>query len=342
MKLKDLIKQNKEKTERWLIENLLPRGELAILYAPTDYYKTFISLLIAAEIITGGDKLGASQRGRVLIWSVEPTWEDFYPRLQGLVMASYQEHKELILENLEASFDSKDLTRGYYEYDPHFDKKQVRTGEYDDHSWEWKWVPYETSWNEAGADIYEDEIKLLIIDTLSTSLGTKSINDDSAIRVVIKNLKELIHEDLTILVIAHSSFKNPSKGLMGSSILKNDFPTILKIRKKKNGQMEIYRENMKCKAKGTSIPFKMRDIVVGKTEMIYPDIGLSVDEFDDVIISQFEDGLTKEEIRENTKEMGLGNTKTDKSFTVSFHRRWKRLIDTGFITDEKQGNKTGF
>ena len=74
--------------------------------------------------------------------------------------------------------------------------------------------------------------------------------------------------------------------------------------------------------------------------MIYPDIGLSVDEFDDVIISQFEDGLTKEEIRENTKEMGLGNTKTDKSFTVSFHRRWKRLIDTGFIRDEKQGNKT--
>lgn len=341
MKLKDLIKQNKEKTERWLIENLLPRGELAILYAPTDYYKTFISLLIAAEIITGGDKLGASQRGRVLIWSVEPTWEDFYPRLQGLVKASYQEHKELILENLEASFDNKDLTTEHYWYDPEFDFIEVEYKDvYGDIQTKSKPVPYSTTWRKKGLELYDDFQDLLIIDTLSTSLGTKSINDDSAIRAVIKNLKELIHEDLTILVIAHSSFKNPSKGLMGSSILKNDFPTILKIRKKKNGQMEIYRENMKCKAKGTSIPFKMRDIMVGKTEMIYPDIGLSVDEFDDVIITQFEDGLTKEEIRENTKQMGLGNTKTDKSFTVSFHRRWKRLIDTGFITDKKQGNKT--
>ena len=341
MKLKNLIEQNKEKTERWLIENLLPKGQIAILYAPTDYYKTFISLLISMEVITGGNKLGASRHGKVLIWSVEPTWEEFYPRLQGLVKASYQEHKELILENLEASFDNKDLTTEHYWYDPEFDYEEVEYKDvYGDIKTKWKPVPCSTAWGEEGVNFHNDKIKLLIIDTLSTSLGTKSINDDSAIRTVIKNLKSLIFTDLTILVIAHSSFKNPSKGLMGSSILKNDFSTILKIRKKKNGQMDIYRENIKCKARGTSIPFKMRDIMVGKTEMIYPDIGLSVDEFDDVIISQFEDGLTKEEIRENTKEMGLGNTKTDKSFTVSFHRRWKRLIDTGFITDEKQGNKT--
>jgi hypothetical protein len=45
---------------------------------------------------------------------------------------------------------------------------------------------------------------------------------------------------------------------MGSSLQKNDFPTVLKVRKKQNGQMELYREKMKAKAQGTSIPFKMR------------------------------------------------------------------------------------
>lgn len=341
MKLKNLIEKNKEKTERWLIENLLPKGQIAILYAPTDYYKTFISLLIAMEVITGGNKLGASQRGRVLIWSVEPTWEEFYPRLQGLVKASYQEHKELILDNLEASFDNKDLTTEHYWYDPEFDYKEVEYKDvYGDIQTKWKPVPSSTAWGEEGVDLHNDKIKLLIIDTLSTSLGTKSINDDSAIRTVIKNLKSLIFTDLTILVVAHSSFKNPSKGLMGSSILKNDFSTILKIRKKKNGQMDIYRECMKSKAKGTSIPFKMRDIMVGKTEMIYPEIGLSVDAFSDAIISQFEDGLSKEEIKGNIKEMGLGNTTTDKSFNTVFNRRWKNLVDTGFINNEKQGNNS--
>ena len=341
MRLIDLIEENKEKVERWLIENLLPKGQIAILYAPTDYYKTFISLLIAMEVITGGNKLGVSQRGRVLIWSVEPTWEEFYPRLQGLVKASYQEHEELILENLEASFSPRDLTRAYYDFDPKFDREQVNVGDYGEYVWEWKDVPMEFSWQDASDWLYDDDISLLIIDTLSTSLGNKSINDDSAIRTVINNLKTIINKrDLTILVVAHSSFKNPSKGLMGSSILKNDFPTILKIRKKKNGQMDIYRECMKSKAKGTSIPFKMRDIMVGKTEMIYPEIGLSVDAFSDAIISQFEDGLSKEEIKGNIKEMGLGNTTTDKSFNVVFNRRWKKLIDTGFLNNEKQGNKT--
>ena len=341
MKLKDLIKLNKEKVERWLIEILLPKGQIAILYAPTDYYKTFISLLIAVEVVTGGKKLGASQRGKVLIWSVEPTWEEFYPRLQGLVKASYQEHKELILEDLEASFSPRDLTTEHYEYDPEGDYEEIAVqNDYGHIEHKRKWVPHIYPWGEKGLDLHNEKIKLLIIDTLSTSLGTKSINDDSAIRTVIRNLKNLIETDLTILVVAHSSFKNPSKGLMGSSILKNDFSTILKIRKKKNGQMDIYRECIKSKAKGTSIPFKMRDIMVGKTEMIYPEIGLSVDEYSDAIISQFEDGLSKEEIKGNIKEMGLGNTTTDKSFNSVFNRRWKKLIDTGFLNNEKQGNKT--
>jgi hypothetical protein len=38
--------------------------------------------------------------------------------------------------------------------------------------------------------------------------------------------------------------------------------------------------------------------------------------------------------------LGLGNTTTDKSFATVFNRRWKKLIDTGFINNKKQGNKT--
>ena len=38
--------------------------------------------------------------------------------------------------------------------------------------------------------------------------------------------------------------------------------------------------------------------------------------------------------------MGLGNTTTDKSFNTVFNRRWKNLVDTGFINNEKQGNNS--
>ena len=92
------------------------------------------------------------------------------------------------------------------------------------------------------------------------------------------------------------------------------------------------------------IPFKGRGVLVKYSDVmidsVYVDIGSTLDEFNAEIVSQFRDGLTKEKIKGNIKMLGLGNTTTDKSFNTVFNRRWKKLIDTGFLNDEKQGNKT--
>ena len=81
---------------------------------------------------------------------------------------------------------------------------------------------------------------------------------------------------------------------MGSSLQKNDFPTVLKLRKKKNDQLELFREKIKCKAEGTSIPFVLREIVVDEQETLYVDVGKRLTEFEDSIITFFESGLEKD------------------------------------------------
>ena len=64
MKLKQLLKEGVER--QWVIENLIPKGEIVILYAPTNQFKTFLSLKIALEVITGSQELGLQRLGKYL------------------------------------------------------------------------------------------------------------------------------------------------------------------------------------------------------------------------------------------------------------------------------------
>ena len=108
-KLKELFNHG-EKRE-WLIENLIPESEIVILYAPTNQYKTFLSLKIALEVLTGSQELGATKTGKVVIFSPDTAQNDLILRIRGLAQASYQENKKNILENLELNFDGDlDLT----------------------------------------------------------------------------------------------------------------------------------------------------------------------------------------------------------------------------------------
>ena len=64
--LKDLLTENIGENERWLIEYLVPLGEITALYAPKDHHKTGVALKMAMEVITGGKELGASKSGKVM------------------------------------------------------------------------------------------------------------------------------------------------------------------------------------------------------------------------------------------------------------------------------------
>ena len=69
MKLNELLETFNIGENRWLIENLIPMGELVILYAQTNQYKTFLSLKIALEVATGSQELGVTESGCVYMIS---------------------------------------------------------------------------------------------------------------------------------------------------------------------------------------------------------------------------------------------------------------------------------
>ena len=334
--------QNHTKEKQWLIKNLIPLGEIAILYAPTNVGKTFLAHKIALEVLTGSNELGESMTGRVFLYSPDTQMEDCKLRINGLLKALNLSASDESLKNLHITCDyDLDLTKDSYGTM----RSEVWKPDPDSYHNGGEWVEERVPqpFSSHGCDFYFDKNphqSLIIIDTLSQALGDKSINDDAAIRKAIKNLKNWIDGadgKISILVIAHTG-QNASKGIMGSSLQKNDFPTVLKIRKKKNNQLELFREKIKCKAEGSSIPFVLREIVVDEQETLYVDVGKRLTDFENQIITQFESGLDKDEIRGNIYKLGIDNTATRKSFNAVFLRHWKNLIALGFIRDRQQGN----
>jgi hypothetical protein len=307
--------------KRWLIENLIPMGEIVILYAPTNQYKTFLSLKIALEVATGSQELGATVSGSVRIFSPDTNMEDLVPRIRGLLQESYSNQD--ISESLLIEDETLDLTANY-----RHEEKDERAVEEDHFTW----------WD---CGEYNDFEKLVIIDTLSQSLGEKSINDDGAIRKAIKNLKTWIkgsEYNCSILVIAHAG-KNASKGIMGSSIQHNDFPTVLKVKKGRDDQMYLFREKMKSKAEGTSIPFVMRRTVAHEQDTLYVEIGKNLTPLEDEIIRLNKQGLTKKQIKSNTENTFGKKYNNSNSYGVVLNRAWNKLLNQGFIDDSKQSNK---
>ena len=313
---------NEGVSKRWLIENLIPMGEIVILYAPTNQFKTFLSLKIALEVVTGSQELGVTESGSVRIFSPDTIMEDLVPRIRGLLQESYSNQD--ISESLLIDDDNDlDLTDEYRYEETHDDAEPC------DHFY----------WSDCGK--YNDGESLVIIDTLSQSIGEKSINDDGAIRKAIKNLKSWIkgsNYKLSILVIAHAG-KNSSKGIMGSSIQHNDFPTVLKVKKGRDDQMYLYREKMKSSAEGTSIPFVMRRTVAHQQDTLYVEIGKNLTPLEDEIIRLHKKGFTKKEIKSNTENTFGKKYNNSNSYGVVLNRAWNKLLNQGFIDDSKQSNK---
>ena len=154
------------------------------------------------------------------------------------------------------------------------------------------------------------------------------------------NLKEIIKScegKIAVLVVAHASFKNPSKGIMGSSIQHNDFQSVLKVKKSKSNFV-LHREKLKSKTKGSSIPFKMRSISVLDYETLYVDIGKELSDLELEIITLSKQGQQKDNIRDNIFKTHGQHYNNKKSFNVVFGRKWNSLLEQGFIDSGQQNN----
>ena len=343
--LKDLINK-KEKIQRWLIENLIGIGQLAILYAPKDHHKTGMALKIAMEIITGGKDLGASQSGKVLIYALDRDWAgEMEVRAMALANASYQDHLELIGSNL--LFDYKEdvseyetefnLVNDNYWFDERGDYYENDRGEITEY------VPCTLTWQDCGFFDYDEDIRLIIIDTLSKAIVGHGINDDIVIRKAINNIKKIIEgsENRISILLIHHTGKDARKGMMGTSLLSNDISNVLKIRKNKKGY-ELVREKHKSSHKNKSIPFKVRETVVKYQgdlhESIYIDIGKQIDDLESEIIKLSQEGLNKGNIRDNTYKTHGQHYNSKKSFNVVFGRKWNSLLKHGFLGSGQQDN----
>ena len=342
MKLKKLLTK-KRSEERWLINNLLGMGEVAAMYAPKDHHKTGMALKIAMEVITGGEELGASQSGKVLYYALDnPNETEMLSRVIALMENSYPDHLDQIGSSLNISWVTLNIVQNYWQTKK-VEEQYAVEGEYYK-TWKTRWLDEEESWEDMGSNLQSEGYKLVIIDTFSKAIVGAGVNDDAVIRKVIDNLKEIIKgsDNEVSILFTHHTGKDARKGMMGSSILNNDLSTVLKIKTKKDG-FDLIRERHKSPFKGKAIPFKGRSVVINHNEQnhdsIYVDIGSGLDELSAEIVSLFNEGLSKKKIKGNTLLLGLGNTTTDKSFAVVFNRRWKTLIDSGFINEEETGNK---
>ena len=121
----------------------------------------------------------------------------------------------------------------------------------------------------------------------------------------------------------------------------NDISNVLRIRKKKNGY-ELVREKHKSSYKNKSIPFKVRETVVKYQgdlhESIYIDIGKQVDDLESEIIKLSQEGLDRDNIRDNTYKTHGQHYNNKKSFNVVFGRKWNSLLNQGFIHSGQQDN----
>jgi hypothetical protein len=347
--LKEIIKNNYRSKQEWLIENLIPKEEIIILYAPSNHYKTCISTKIALEIATGSQDLGVTEIGKVLIFSPDCSEPRLRPRIRAMANEVYSTKKSDILENLYINWENDlDITADSY---GKIEDEVLKTyiDHYGNEQSEWVEVMVGKKWSEqwdlgdnvtTSDDGHTKGISnvLIIIDTLSKVIGANSINDDKAMRVAIKNLSAIIkcqyESSVSILVLAHASYKSPSKGIMGSATQGNDVTTVLRIKKKKKYIGEIVREKFKGSSEGTTIPFKCRETVIDGIETIYADIGSELGEWERVILNFYDEGLNADNIKDNTYEILGQQYKSKKSFNVVYGRKLRSLIKKGFIKDD--------
>lgn len=73
--------------------------------------------------------------------------------------------------------------------------------------------------------------------------------------------------------------------------------------------------------------------------MLYVDIMFLIAELESDIIDLYKDGLDKDNIRDNTCKINGQHYNNKKSFNVVFARKWKSLLNQGFLGSRFSGKE---
>ena len=209
-------------------------------------------------------------------------------------------------------------------------------------------------------DTFQKELDLIIIDSYSASLDDESVNSDSVTRSKLKKIKKIRDEcEATVILIAHSG-KNPTKGIMGSSVLGNDIDTEIRVSGRKKPIITLTKQRNGTK-ENMVMPFTSIPHIVGKDENGKPVTNLALvfgsngfDEFDKQILEAFKectgDGLLQEVEKRFVKQKlenilyphGIVPHDKRDSLRTKFNNRTNKLINSGNLFMIKKGNKFFF
>ena len=346
-KLKDKPEYNREKL--WLIKDLIPQGEVVMIFGDKDIGKTFITLDIALQIVTGSQELGHTKRGIVTYIPLEGV-NGFFQRVEAAIHHKYPEE------------DGGNLLINFWEDDDIWERGQ-------DLSLPHKDIPSDEWCSQDGEDImelrkpcayrdwrrYGDYLSwddsfthVLIIDIFSKAIPSADVMSWVDMNNVINNLEKVIQgakterlkdewrkkgfdEHLTIILVHHCG-KDSRAGALGSSILEANIPTILEVKKGKGKTRSLYVKKAKSFLKGKKFPLTLRDSNINGHEAHWVDWGKEVNPVEDAILDRTaNEPIEKKQLALELRDQFKDQYATEKSFTTVFNRACKKLMETSFF-----------
>ena len=346
---------NKEKA--WLIKDLIPLGEVVLLYGDKGVGKTFITLDIALQIATGSQELGHTKTGIVSYIPLEGQ-HGFFQRVEASLYHKYpkDDGANLLIEfwdgdcvynqNVDLSIPHKDLSND--EHDERYFQQKPPTS-YRDWKRYGEWIKTDDDFRHA-----------LVIDIFSKAIPSADIMNWQDMNNVIINLEKIIQgakdyaleeirgildrgndypdwydknfdEHLTIILVAHSG-KDSRAGVLGSSILEANIPTILEVKKGKGKTRSLYVKKAKSFLEGKKFPLTLRDSNINGHETHWVDWGTEVNPIEDAILDRTANNpIERKQLALELRDQFKDKYATDKSFATVFNRACKKLMETSFF-----------
>ncbi len=336
----DIVELGDENLQtKWLIEGWLEEESLACLYGERHIHKSYVAL----------------------------TW------CHLLAQASHIDNRNARVDISRSIRSLYIATEGSKTIRPRYEALKTKYGE----SPEKTFFVYQDEWNwtDEHINLFCEEyvagsFQLIVIDSLSQSLDDQSVNSDAAMRSILNQVKKLRDKlKTTVLLIAHSG-KNPTKGIMGSSVLGNDIDTEIRVSGKKKHSVTLTKQRNGSK-EDKQLSFEPFPIHLGKDNKGKPITNLYIefgdhilDDFDKQILAAlkkctaggFETEVKKAEIKDTLQEIlypsGIVSKKNKDALRTKFNNRTNSMVRSGLLektvkdriiyfserTNEKVGN----
>ena len=185
---------------KWLIDGWLEEKSIAFIYGNKNEYKSYIALTWAFHLHQGMDigEYKVNKDPKHILFVATEGRNTLANRFNALLDAYKQEGTETFNNTLSL---------------------------YKGESFNWD----EDHINAFCERYNAGDIALVIIDSLSASLGNETLNSDAVVRKVFNGIKKIRDSyKATVLIVAHTG-KDTSRDMMGSAVLMNDADTTIKV-----------------------------------------------------------------------------------------------------------------